>query len=521
MSKVKVITAEEAALLVKDNDTVVCAGFIASNIPEALEIGVEERFAKTGSPRDLTVVYVAGTGNQDGSSIDHFAHEGLVKKVIGGHYNMIPNMGKLLTENKIEGWNVPQGALASMMRDSAAHRVGTITSVGIGTFADPRNGGGRLNEKTKDDICKIIELEGEEQLFYPRLPMDVAFIRGTYADEQGNVTMEKEVAPLDGTAQAMAVHNNGGIVVVQVEKVVQTGQLDPKLVKVPGIYVDYVVEIPANDPRQLQSLHCEYNPAYAGNKREPVDALQPKVLDAKKIIGRRAAFELKKNCAVNLGIGVPEWVSAVAAEEGVADEMTLTVECGPIGGIPGGGLRFGGSLNAQAYVDEAYQFDFYDGGGLDICYLGLAEADAVGNVNVSRRGKRITGSGGFTDIASNSKKAIFCGTMTNGVKIQTGDGKLTITQEGKLHKFVNKVNEITFSGPVAAKKGRIVKYVTERAVFELKEDGMHLIEIAPGVDLQTQVLDQIDFKPIIDEGYPKLMDERIFKDEPMGLEIAD
>ena len=238
MSKVKVITAEEAALLVKDNDTVVCAGFIASNIPEALEIGVEERFAKTGSPRDLTVVYVAGTGNQDGSSIDHFAHEGLVKKVIGGHYNMIPNMGKLLTENKIEGWNVPQGALASMMRDSAAHRVGTITSVGIGTFADPRNGGGRLNEKTKDDICKIIELEGEEQLFYPRLPMDVAFIRGTYADEQGNVTMEKEVAPLDGTAQAMAVHNNGGIVVVQVEKVVQTGQLDPKLVKVPGIYVD-------------------------------------------------------------------------------------------------------------------------------------------------------------------------------------------------------------------------------------------------------------------------------------------
>ena len=521
MSKVKVITADEAAMLVKDGDTVVCAGFIASNIPEALEIGVEERFAKTGCPKDLTVVYVAGTGNQDGSSIDHFAHEGLVKKVIGGHYNMIPNMGKLLNENKIEGWNVPQGALASMMRDSAAHRVGTITSVGIGTFADPRNGGGRLNEKTKDDICKVIELEGEEQLFYPRLAMDVAFIRGTYADEQGNVTMEKEVAPLDGTAQAMAVHNNGGIVVVQVEKVVQAGQLDPKLVKVPGIYVDYVVEIPADDPRQLQSLHCEYNPAYAGNKREPVDALQPKVLDAKKIIGRRAAMELKKNCAVNLGIGVPEWVSAVAAEEGVADEMTLTVECGPIGGIPGGGHRFGGSLNAQAYVDEAYQFDFYDGGGLDICYLGLAEADAVGNVNVSRLGKRITGSGGFTDIASNSKKAIFCGTMTNGVKIQTGDGKLTITQEGKLHKFVNKVNEITFSGPVAAKKGRIVKYVTERAVFELKEDGMHLIEIAPGVDLQTQVLDQIDFKPIIDEGYPKLMDERIFKDEPMGLEIAD
>ena len=519
MSKVKVITAQEAACLIKDNDTVVCSGFIASGIPEALETAVEERFAQTGFPRDLTVVYVAGTGNQDGTSIDHFAHEGLVKRVIGGHYNMIPNMGKLLSDNKIEGYNIPQGALASMMRDSAAHRIGTITSVGIGTFADPRNGGGRLSERTTEDICKIIELEGEEQLFYPRLPMDVALIRGTYADEDGNVTCEKEVAPLDATSQAMAVHNNGGTVIVQVEKVVCSGQLDPKLVKIPGIYVDYVVVCPAEDPKQFQSLYCAYNPAYAGNYREPAGGMEPKPLDAKKIIGRRSAMELRKNCAVNLGIGVPEWVSSVAAEEGVADEMTLTVECGPIGGIPGGGLRFGASLNAYAYVDEGYQFDSYDGGGLDICFLGLAEADAEGNVNVSRLGKRITGSGGFTDISSNSKKAVFCGTLTNGVKIQTGDGKLKILQEGKLRKFVSRVNEITFSGPVAAGKGRKVLYVTERAVFELKKDGMHLIEIAPGIDLQTQVLDQIDFKPIIED--VKLMDERIFRDEPMGLVVAD
>ena len=295
MSKVKVITAQEAACLIKDNDTVVCSGFIASGIPEALETAVEERFAQTGFPRDLTVVYVAGTGNQDGTSIDHFAHEGLVKRVIGGHYNMIPNMGKLLSDNKIEGYNIPQGALASMMRDSAAHRIGTITSVGIGTFADPRNGGGRLSERTTEDICKIIELEGEEQLFYPRLPMDVALIRGTYADEDGNVTCEKEVAPLDATSQAMAVHNNGGTVIVQVEKVVCSGQLDPKLVKIPGIYVDYVVVCPAEDPKQFQSLYCAYNPAYAGNYREPAGGMEPKPLDAKKIIGRQHLTATRKD----------------------------------------------------------------------------------------------------------------------------------------------------------------------------------------------------------------------------------
>lgn len=233
-------------------------------------------------------------------------------------------------------------------------------------------------------------------------------------------------------------------------------------------------------------------------------------------------MELKKNVVVNLGVGVPEWVSSVAAEEGVAGEMTLTVECGPIGGVPGGGLRFGGTVNAQAYVDEAYQFDFYDGGGLDLCYLGLAEVDINGNVNVSRLGSRITGSGGFTNISSNSKKAVFCGTFTNGVKIKTGDGKLTILEEGKTHKFVSKVTEITFSGVVAGKAGKDVLYVTERAVFALKADGVHLIEVAPGVDVKTQVLDQMDFEPIVDrdaDGNVKLMDERIFKDEVMGMTI--
>ena len=522
MGKVKVLTARQAADLIKDGDTVTLSGFVANGIAEALNAAAEERFLETGHPKDLTLFWVAGTGNKDGSHADHYAHEGMVKKVIGGHFNFVPKICEMLSENKIEGYNVPQGAIAQMLRDNAAHKVGTISHVGIGTFADPRNGGGRLSEKTKEDIVKVIELEGQEQLFYPRIPLDVAFIRGTYADELGNITLEKEMAPLDATSQAMAVHNNGGLVVVQVERVVKAGHLDPKLVKIPGIYVDAVVECPADDPKQSQSINCTYDPAYAGNTQVPVSSLEPKKLDAKKIIGRRAAMELKKNVVVNLGVGVPEWVSSVAAEEGVADEMTLTVECGPVGGVPGGGLRFGGSVNAQAYMDEGYQFDFYDGGGLDLCFLGLAEVDNNGDVNVSRLGTRITGSGGFTNISSNSKKAVFCGTFTNGVKIQTGDGKLTILEEGKKHKFVNKVTEITFSGVVAGKAGKDVLYVTERAVFALKTDGIHLIEVAPGIDVQTQVLDEMDFEPIVDrdaDGNVKLMDARIFKDEVMGMTI--
>ena len=502
MGKVKVLTARQAADLIKDGDTVTLSGFVANGIAEALNTAAEERFLETGHPKDLTLFWVAGTGNKDGSHADHYAHEGMVKKVIGGHFNFVPKICEMLSENKIEGYNVPQGAIAQMLRDNAARKVGTISHVGIGTFADPRNGGGRLSEKTKEDIVKVIELEGQEQLFYPRIPIDVAFIRGTYADELGNITMEKEMAPLDGTSQAMAVHNNGGLVVVQVERVVKAGHLDPKLVKIPGIYVDAVVECPADDPKQSQSINCTYDPAYAGNTQVPVSSLEPKKLDAKKIIGRRAAMELKKNVVVNLGVGVPEWVSSVAAEEGVADEMTLTVECGPVGGVPGGGLRFGGSVNAQAYMDEGYQFDFYDGGGLDLCFLGLAEVDNNGDVNVSRLGTRITGSG--------------------GVKIQTGDGKLTILEEGKKHKFVKKVTEITFSGVVAGKAGKDVLYVTERAVFALKADGIHLIEVAPGIDVQTQVLDEMDFEPIVDrdaDGNVKLMDARIFKDEVMGMTI--
>ena len=520
MAKVKIITAAEAAAQVPDGAVINTEGFVQAGLSETLNRALEQRFLETGHPKDLTIFTVAGQGAGAGTGSDHFAHEGMVKRLIAGHYNLAPTLRTMAIEGKIEAYNLPQGTMAQMIRDAAGKRVGTITHVGLNTYVDPRIEGAKVNSATTEDIVKLIEIEGEEKLLFKSQPLDVTFIRGTYADESGNISLEKECCTLDATSLAQCAKNNGGKVFVQVEKVVANGSLDPRTVKIPGIYVDAVIIAEGDDNAQIYKQ--DYDGSMTGDFRVPLGSLEAPKLDAKKIIARRAAMELKKNVVVNLGVGVPEWVSSVAAEEGVADEMTLTVECGPIGGVPGGGLRFGGTVNAQAYVDESYQFDFYDGGGLDLCYLGLAEVDINGNVNVSRLGSRITGSGGFTNISSNSKKAVFCGTFTNGVKIQTGDGKLTILEEGKKHKFVNKVTEITFSGVVAGKAGKDVIYVTERAVFALKADGVHLIEVAPGIDVETQVLAQMDFEPIVDRdenGNVKLMDERIFKDEVMGMTI--
>ncbi|MBQ2959829.1 MAG: 3-oxoacid CoA-transferase [Oscillospiraceae bacterium] len=514
--KNKVMTAAQAALLIDDNATIGMGGFFCASLPEAVYGAVEERFLGTGHPRNLSLMWIGACGRRNHAGADHFAHEGMVRRAAGGHFGYVPEIAQMIIDEKIEGYNVPQGALVFMMRDSAAGRIGTFTSVGLGSFADPRNGGGRLNSITTEDICKVIEIDGQEQLFYPRIGIDAAIIRGTYADELGNVTMEKEMGPLDSTALAMAAHNNGGKVIVQVEKVVKPGSLDPKLVKIPGIYVDAIVVCPIDDPRSAQILGGEYEAAYSGNVQIPLAHLEPKPLDVKKIIGRRAAMELRKNVVVNLGIGIPEYVAAVASEEGIEQEMTLTVESGPVGGVPGSGVRFGGSINAQAFLDTSIQFDFYDGGGLDICFLGLGEADEAGNVNVSRFGKNLTGCGGFMSIAGNSKKVVFCSSFTSGLQIKTGDGKLEITEEGKKHKFVSKVREITFSGKIAAKQHRDILYITERAVFRLKEDGLHLVEVAPGIDIKTQILDEMDFEPIVDKNL-KLMDERIFIDRPMGL----
>lgn len=515
MRTVKVLTPDEAAMLVKDGDTVSTGGFVACGNPETLSKALEKRFLETGSPKNLTYFYAAGQGNRDGSASDHFAHEGMIKRVIAGHYNMAPNLGKLIIENKIEAYNFPQGVLTHMYRDIAAHKVATVTHVGLNTFADPRVEGGKLNDVTKEDIVSVIDILGEERLAYKAQKVNVAFIRGSYADETGNVTLHKEVTPLDATSMAQAAKNSGGKVIVQVERVVKAGTLDPKLVVIPGIYVDAVV---VSDPSEHeQCMTRPYNPTFTGEAAAPSGAVSAIPLTVKKIIGRRAAMELKKDKVVNLGIGVPEYVSMVANEEGIGDYMTLTVEAGPVGGIPMGGPEFGAAVNADCYLPQNYQFDFYDGGGIDLAYLGLAQCDEIGNVNVSKFGPRIAGCGGFVNITQNAKKVFFCGTFTTGgLKTSIKDGKLVIDKEGSAKKFIKEVEQITFSGKYAVKTKQPVMYITERAVFELRNDGVYLTEVAPGIDIKTQIVDLMGFEPKVD-GEVKLMDSRIFKDEPMGL----
>ncbi|MGL4791394.1 MAG: acyl CoA:acetate/3-ketoacid CoA transferase, partial [Anaerotignaceae bacterium] len=441
MKKVKVLSAKEAVQLVKDNDTICSSGFVACGLPEALNSALEARFLETGSPKDLTLFYAAAIGNRDGSGADRFAHEGMTKKVIAGHWNMAPNLGKLAIENKIEAYNLPQGTLCQLYRDIAAHKVGTITHVGLNTFVDPRIQGGRLNAKTPEGMVEIINIAGEERLLYKAFPINACFIRGTYADEYGNITMEKEVTPFEVTSMAQATKNSGGTVIVQVEKVVKAGTLDPKLVKIPGIYVDCVV-IGEKELHQ-QYIGCDFDPALSGQVKIPTDSNKTFKLDSKKIIARRAAMELTENSVVNLGIGTPEYVSAVANEEGIADFMTLTVEAGPIGGIPQGGAGFGASVNPDCVIDQPYQFDFYDGGGIDLAFLGLAQADEKGNINVSKFGPRVAGCGGFINITQNAKKVFFCGTFTaGGLKTAIENEKLVILQEGREQKFIKEVEQI-------------------------------------------------------------------------------
>lgn len=516
MGKIKMISAVEAANMVEDNMTIATSGFVASGMPEALTKALEQRFLDTGFPRNLTLFYAAAQGNRDGSGADHFAHEQMTKRVIGGHWNMVPTLSKLVQENKIEGYNLPQGTLSQLFRDIAGHRPGTITHVGLNTFVDPRIEGGKMNEITTEDIVEVVDILGEEKLLYKSFPIHMALMRGTFADEDGNITLEHEAVTLEATSTAQAVKNSGGKVIVQVEKVVEKGTLDPKLVKIPGIYVDAVV-ITERMEDHAQSVGCEYDGSMTGDFRIQLNSLVYPPMCAKKIIGRRAAMELKENITVNLGIGVPEYIAMVANEEGIGDYMTLTVEAGPIGGIPQGGARFGASINPQAIMDQAYQFDFYDGGGLDLAYLGLAQTDEEGNINVSKFCSRIAGCGGFINITQNSKKVIFCGTFTaGGLKTDVVDGKLVILQEGREIKFRKRVEQITFSGSYANKTGQSVSYITERAVFELREDGVYLTEVAPGIDIGTQILNLMEFEPKMD-GEPKTMDERVFSCGLMGL----
>jgi propionate CoA-transferase len=466
----------------------------------------------------LTVVQAAGQSGGKDVGFDLLGVDGLIKKLIFSHSGKAPTISDLIMRNKIIAYCLPQGVISQLFRDIAAKRPCLITHTGLSTFVDPRIEGGKVNEITKkeEDIVELITIGGKEYLLYKTFPVDFALIRGTTADEKGNISMEKEGVTLENLSMAQATKNCGGTVIVQVERIAKAGSLPSRKVEIPGILVDYVV-VASKPEYNWQTVHESYNPAISGEIRTTLSRVEPKPLNERKIIGRRGAMEIRSGDIINLGIGMSTEVANVAMEENVYEEFTLTVESGVIGGVPLSGLDFGVGINYEALIDQPYQFDFYQGGGLDLAFLGMAQVDEKGNVNVSKFGGRFAGCGGFIDIAQNAKKVVFCGTFTTrGLQIKIEDGKLRILSEGSIKKFVKKVEHITFSGDYARKVNKEVLYVTERCVFRLSDSGLRLEEIAPGIDIDRDILDKMEFKPSMSEML-KEMDRRIFEDKLMRL----
>ncbi len=515
MSKNKIVSADEAAAIIRDRDTVCTSGFVGVGTPDELLIALEKRYRESRHPSALTLMFAAAPGDARDRGLNRLAHDGLLKRVIGGHWALVPKLGELALANRIEAYNLPLGCISQLYRSIAARGPGIISRIGLRTFVDPRLEGGKLNEATTEDLIELLQIDGEEWLRYKAFPINVALLRGTTADPAGNITMEREALTLDNLAMAMAARNSRGFVIVQVERIAASHSLNPREVQIPGVLVDCVVV--ANPENHLQTYGTTYSHAFSGRQRVPMDRVVPLQLDERKIIARRCAFELPPGGVVNLGIGMPEGVAAVATEEHLLKHLTLTTEPGVIGGMPQGGLNFGTALNPDAVLHQNQQFDFYDGGGLDLACLGMAQADAAGNVNVSRFGSRLAGAGGFINISQSAKKLVFAGTFTSGgLKIAIEDGAVHILREGSTRKFISAVEQITFSGDRAAEMGQPVFYVTERCVLQRTPGGVELIEIAPGIDVEHDILGQMDFKPLVRN--LRTMDVRIFRDGPMGLD---
>lgn len=515
---VKFIKASEVPQLIENESTILLDGFVTIGVPEEIYFEVEKSFLEKGMPKNLNLMFAAGFGNAKlGTGLNRFAHKGMVKNVIGGHWGLAPELGNLANNNDITGYNLPQGVIAQMFRDMAANKPGTISHVGLGTFVDPDLDGGKINSITKEEIVQKLHLNGRDVLFFKGQKGDIALLKGTTADCEGNISVEDEPLTLETLSIAMAVKNNGGKVIVQVKNKLEDGYIQPKDTRIPGILVDYVVVCENLEFHKQTSIEV-FDKRFITREKITSVTVESTKLDERKIVARRCAMLLDKNKKIlNYGIGMPEMIANILNEEGQEKYFIPTVEPGAIGGTPAGGGNFGASVYPIAIVDQPYQFDFYDGGGIDVAFLGLAQCDSKGNINVSKFGPKIAGCGGFINITQNAKEVVFCGTFTaGGLEIEVKDEKLFIKKEGRIKKFIKDVEQITFSGNIAKENGKKVIYVTERAVFELGKDGIILVEIAPGIDVEKDIVNQMEFKPLISKNL-KIMDLKIFKDQKMGL----
>lgn len=512
--KSKIMTAESAAKLVEEGAVVgFCGAGGGIAEPTKVILALAERFDQEQQPKNLTLIHTTGLGDRNNRGMSPLAKTGLVKRIIGGHWAQSPRLAEMAEKNEIEAYNFPQGVICHLTRAAASKQPGIYTHVGLGTFVDPDQSGGRLNEKTVENLVKKDTIDGKEYLFYKTTPLDVAIIRGTTADTDGYISMEDEIIYGDALVLAQAAHNNGGKVIVQVEKIVKAGSLHPRQVKIPGFYVDAIVV----DEKQSQLYVGGINRFLSGDYTACTESSELIPLDQRKIIGRRALFEIAPGNVGNVGVGIADGIGIIAREEEVDEAFTLTVETGAVGGESAQGIFFGATLNSKALMEMPAQFDFYDGGGLDVCFLSFAEVDAKGNVNVHRFNGKIVGTGGFIDICQNTQKVVFCGTLTaGGLQTEIQQQKIQIQQEGRFKKFIAAVPEITFNGADALKRGQEVYYVTERAVFKLTEAGLLLIEVAPGIDLEKDIIQQMAFTPQISKNL-RSMDRRLFKETVMAV----